>query len=212
MERAAADSGARSSADDDARLFAAYAGGDARAFETLYRKHRAWLYRAILRQVRDEGRAQEVFQEVWLTAIRLAPEWTPQARFTTWLYGIARSRVIDSWRALKPDSSLHPSRSTGPAGSAADADQDDDPMLRVADGSAAGDPARVHEQRELGRRLLRALDEMPPLQREAFLLAVDAGLSLPEVARATGSTLEAAKSRLRYARARLADALAEWRR
>ena len=100
----------------------------------------------------------------------------------------------------------------GPVGQGDPGDGFDDPMLRLVDDSLASDPAHRHEQRELARRLLRTLDDMPPLQREAFLLAVDGGLTLPEVARATGSTLEAAKSRLRYARARLADPIADWRR
>ncbi len=125
--------------------------------------------------------------------------------------------MVDSWRALRPDSAWHPSRSIEPRAPAGPDGGDawtggDDPLLRLADESIAGDPSRMHEQRELARRLLRTLDDMPPLQREAFLLAVDGGLSLPEVARATGSSLEAAKSRLRYARARLAEAIADWRR
>lgn len=223
MLRTEPDRGA-ASADEDAALMRRYADGDARAFETLYARHRGWLFRVIRRQIDDDGRAQEAFQEVWLSVVRNAADWRPEAKFTTWLYGIARSRIIDSWRSLKPDSALHPlNRHDDASGAGDDPATDDatllDRALVQADPAATplaamagfADPALLHEQREVGRRILAALATLPAAQREAFLLAVEAGMTLPEVANATGSTLEAAKSRLRYARARLASALQGWR-
>ena len=88
------DAAARSSADEDAGLLQAFAGGDARAFENLYRKHRPWLYRVILRQVGNEELAEGIFQEVWLTVTRRAMDWTPEAQVATWLYGIARRTIL----------------------------------------------------------------------------------------------------------------------
>ena len=55
--------------------------------------------------------------------------------------------------------------------------------------------------------LLDALADLPAAQREAFLLQAEGGLSLAEIAQATGVTQETAKSRLRYARARLRETL-----
>jgi len=58
-------------------------------------------------------------------------------------------------------------------------------------------------------RFSRALEALPPAQREAFLLHEEAGMSVAEIARATGSNEEAAKSRLRYALSRLKQALGD---
>ena len=181
---------------EDARLMAAFAAGSAQAFEGLYARHRVWLYRVILRQVRDDARAQEIFQEVWLAVVRQSAQWRPQAKFSTWLYTIARSRIIDSWRALKPDSPHHPLNHSW---------NDDDDI--------AGDenPALTHERRVTGRRLLATLAEVPAEQREVFLLNVEGGMTLAEIAKIVGCSLEAAKSRLRYARAKLAAALGDLR-
>ena len=60
-----------------------------------------------------------------------------------------------------------------------------------------------------GQRLLAALAALPVLQREAFLLHEESGLSVPEIAAATGTDPEATKSRLRYAIAKLREALTD---
>jgi RNA polymerase sigma-70 factor (ECF subfamily) len=64
------------------------------------------------------------------------------------------------------------------------------------------------ETRELAERLVSAVEALPPEQRGAFLMSAQGGLSLEEIAAATGVAVETAKSRLRYARARLRQALA----
>ena len=166
----------------------AYATGDARAFDALYRKHRPWLYRVILRQVGDAGRADEIFQEVWLSVTRRAGEWTPQAQVATWLYGIARSRIVDGWQYSDSVAAME----ALPAGAAG----------RAVDNGDASAPDSTPAD-----CLVAALDQLPPLHREAYLLAVEAGLSPGEVARATGSTLDGARNRVRSARAHLACAL-----
>ena len=173
----------------------AYAGGDYGAFESLYAKHRNWLYRVILRQVRDDSRAEEIFQEVWLAVGRQSAQWRPTAKFSTWLYTIARSRIIDGWRGLKPDSPHHPLNRPW--------EDDDEPI-------DDGNPALLHERRAIGLQIRRSLAEIPFEQREVFLLNVEGGMTIAEIATIAGCTLEAAKSRLRYARAKLALALKEF--
>lgn len=172
----------RASADEDADLVQAFACGDARAFDALYRKHRAWLYRVILRQLGRAERSQVVFQEVWLAATRLAPDWNRETSFSAWLYGLARARIVDDWQ---PDAAALPA---GPA-------------VPASPPAAATFPA--------AEGILQALAALPPLQREAYLLAVDAQLSLAEAAQTTGTTLDGARARLASARSSLADALAD---
>src|SRR5438132_7757824 len=82
----------------DEQLMLAYAGGDARAFESLYAKHKGALYRFVLRSVGARGEAEELYQDVWLRVIEARSRYTPSARFTTWLYTIAHNRLVDHWR------------------------------------------------------------------------------------------------------------------
>ena len=164
----------------------AYGRGDAKAFQTLYTRHRGALYRFVLRAVRQRASAEELFQEVWIRVIESRSRYAPQARFTTWLYTIAHNLLVDHWR--RKGLTLV--------------------QLDAEPGVAASDnPARQAEVRQSLARLLHALEALPAAQREAFLLHEEAGLTVAEIAAATGTGEEAAKSRLRYATAKLKAAL-----
>jgi len=82
----------------DEQLMLAYRDGDAAAFETLYARHRARLYRFVLRSVKSRAIGEELFQEIWMRVIEARARYTPQARFTTWLYTIAHNHLVDHWR------------------------------------------------------------------------------------------------------------------
>jgi RNA polymerase sigma-70 factor, ECF subfamily len=172
----------------DEELMLAYRGGDARAFEMLYGRHRARLFRFVLRSIKVRALAEELYQEVWMRVIEARASYKPSARFTTWLYTIAHNRLVDHWR--RGGLSL------------VSLDDHDAP-------SSMPDPAHHAEAREALARFAAALERLPPAQREAFLLHEEAGLTVPEIAAATGSNEEAAKSRLRYAMAKLKAALAD---
>ena len=83
----------------DEELMLAYGGGDARAFETLYGRHRGPLYRFLLRQLRNQATAEELFQDVWMRVIDSRERYRPRARFTSWVYAIAHNRLMDHYRA-----------------------------------------------------------------------------------------------------------------
>jgi len=164
----------------------AYRDGNAGAFETLYTRHRGRLYRFVLRSVKARGVAEELFQEVWMRVIEARERYAPQARFTTWLYTIAHNLLTDHWRKkgltlVELDEDVH--------------------------AAAPDDPARSAAARQALSRFAAALDALPPLQRQAFLMHEEGGLSIAEIAAATGANEEAAKSRLRYAMARLKSAV-----
>jgi RNA polymerase sigma factor (sigma-70 family) len=161
---------------------AAYRDGNAGAFETLYTRHRGRLYRFVLRSVKTRGTAEELFQEVWIRVIEARSRYTPQAKFTTWLYTIAHNLLTDHWR--RKGLTL--------------VELDEDTQAAAPD-----DPARSMQARQALSRFAAALEALPPLQRQAFLLHEEGGLSIAEIAAATGSNEEAAKSRLRYAMAKL---------
>jgi RNA polymerase sigma factor (sigma-70 family) len=170
----------------DEALMAAYRGGDAGAFDTLYARHRTRLFRFVLRSIKARAVAEELYQEIWMRVIEARTTWTPKARFTTWLYTIAHNHLVDHWRkrgltlvALEGDELP----------------------------SASPDPADHAQARESLARFAAALEALPALQREAFLLYEEGGLSVAEIGAATGSNAETAKSRLRYAMAKLKAAV-----
>jgi RNA polymerase sigma factor (sigma-70 family) len=185
----------------------AYASGDMRAFESLYTRHERALWRFIFRSVAhlpgSQDVADELMQDVWFAVARHAAQYEPgvnQARFKTWLFTLARNRSIDHMRALASRGGTHTSL---------DESSDEDQSLheQIAADSGFG-PMQQLASREQGRLLIEALDELPAEQREAFLLQVEAGMSVQEIAEATGVGMETAKSRLRYARKQLKTRLA----
>jgi RNA polymerase sigma-70 factor (ECF subfamily) len=170
----------------DEQLMLAYRDGDAAAFETLYARHRARLYRFVLRSVKSRAVGEELFQEIWLRVIEARARYTQQARFTTWLYTIAHNHLVDHWR--KRGLTL------------VSLEHDETP-------GSSPDPADHAEARQSLARFAAALEALPPLQREAFLLHEEGGLTVAEIAAATKTNEEAAKSRLRYATAKLKAAI-----
>jgi RNA polymerase sigma-70 factor (ECF subfamily) len=164
----------------------AYRHGDAGAFETLYKRHRGAVYRFILRAVKQRAAAEELFQDAWMRVIEARSRYAPQARFTTWLYTIAHNLVVDHWRR-KGLTLVELNEEVG--------------------ATSPDNPARQVEAREALGRFIHALEALPAAQREAFLLHEEGGLSVAEIAKVTGSGEEAAKSRLRYAMAKLKAAM-----
>ncbi|MFO1413772.1 MAG: RNA polymerase sigma factor [Burkholderiales bacterium] len=184
--------------DSDEALMQAYGAGTAAAFDTLYARHKGGVYRYLLRHCRDAGVADELFQDVWMNAIRVRTSYTPTAKFTTWLYTLAHNRLVDHWRA------------TGRVRLVSvddDADGEAASVVEQLPADATHEPQARAASRELGAQLSAALAALPAEQRDAFLLQYEGGLSLAEIAETTGVGMETAKSRLRYALTKLRDAL-----
>src|SRR3954468_13872858 len=144
----------------DEELMLGYRDGNAGAFETLYARHRARLYRFVLRSVKSRAIGEELFQEIWLRVIEARGRYTSQAPFTPGLYTIAHNRLVDHWRkrgltliALEGDETP----------------------------GASPDPAEHAEARESLARFAAALEALPPLQREAFLLHQEGELSVAQI-------------------------------
>lgn len=179
----------------DEELMQAYARGDMRAFETLYDRHALPVWRFVQRSVQNAALADDLVQDVWFSVVRHAPQYEVRAKFRTWLFTLAHHRVVDHWRTQKNHTSL-------------DAESEDGAALAEMLAAESGfGPERRLDSRELAQALLDALAALPEVQRETFLLQAEAGMSLAEIAQATGVNMETAKSRLRYARARLRETL-----
>jgi RNA polymerase sigma factor (sigma-70 family) len=190
-------------AESDESLMLAYASGDAGAFTRLYGRHERPVHRYFLRQSVAGSHADDLLQETWMAVVRSAAKYTVDAKFTTWLYTIARNKLIDHWRATRQPMLLDDA--------ANDPDNDDEaaPLERFA----APDAARPDVQamsREQARHFIAAVEALPPAQREAFLLHVDGTLSIAEMAAVTAVGAETLKSRLRYAMKRMRVACADW--
>ena len=188
--------------DSDESLMLRYRDGDVRAFELLVTRHRKPVFNFILRFVRDTAQAEDVTQETFLRLIKGADAYERQAKFTTWLYTIARNLCVDAARRGKHRKAASLDAPVG--------DDDGASLLDlVPDGGAAVD--RQAQSRELAVRLRQAIEALPDEQREIFLLREVADLQFNEIAAVVGCPENTVKSRMRYALEKLREALEEYR-
>ena len=176
----------------------AYAQGTAAAFDVLYARHKNGVYRYLHRHCGNAGTADELFQDVWMNVIRARSTYAPTARFATWLYTLAHHRIVDHWRASGQAVTV-----------STDADETANDVLHAMTASHIDEPEARAGNRELATRLSAALLALPPVQRDAFLLQQESGLSLADIAELTGVGSETVKSRLRYAISKLRAELGE---
>jgi len=183
----------------DEQLMLAYRDGDAGAFDTLYRRHKGGVFRYMLRQCRDRAVADELFQDVWMNLIRAREGYTVQAKFTTYIYTLAHNRLIDHYRKQ---------------GQAAlvsfDDDSEDAPTVDEPVAAPRDEPERHLDVKQQAAQLLALLEALPAAQREAFIMQYEGGMTVEEIAVAAGVNRETAKSRLRYALAKIRQGLATW--
>ena len=173
-----------------------YRDGAAGAFDVLYARHKGGVYRYFLRQCRDAGTAEELFQDVWMNLIRARAGYTVQAKFTTYLYHLAHNRLIDHYR-----------RSGHAVVVSLDAEEGE-AALDVPD-ERSRPAAEALDGRRQVERLMALIAALPEVQREAFLMQQEGGMSVEEIAQATGVSRETAKSRLRYAMGKLRQGMRE---
>jgi len=178
----------------DEELMLRFGAGDAAAFDTLYARHRGGVFRYLLRQCGNRAQAEELFQDIWMNLVQARTRYRVQAKFATYLYTLAHNRLMDHFRRQ---------RAAGPV-----YDQQEDPLPEFPAPPTA-EPERVVQSRQQAERLLGLVRELPAAQRETFLLSQEGELSLEEIAQVTGCTRETAKSRLRYALAKLREGMQE---
>lgn len=176
-------------APSDERLMLDWRGGNAAAFEQLYGRHKGGVLRYLLRQTGKREWAEELFQEVWLKVVNARAGYEARARFGAWLYSIAHNRVMDHFRE---HSRVH-----------LVSYEEEAPVIEDQPTEAREQPERRLERKQDAQLLLRLLDALPAAQREAFVLQQEGELSVEDIAAATGVNRETAKSRLRYALAKL---------
>lgn len=179
---------------DDADLLRAHGAGDPHAFARLYDRYDRQCFQFIRRLLgpRHSDAAEDLHQETWVTIARSAAAFDPaKASFRAWLFTIARHKIWDHFRRQKVAILASPQ---------------DEAAIMVPDSGQT--PLEHVQSRELAQEILSAVEALPIEQRGVFVLFAQAGLSLEEIAQVTGVAVETAKSRLRYARAKLRRSLA----
>ena len=176
----------------------AYQNGNGSAFDLLYQRHKAPLYRYFLRQSVDQASAEELYQDVWLSLIRASARYQVTAKFTTYLYHLAHNKLIDHYRKNKKYKKNSYQQVNDENG--------EDELDQLPAGESDEPDYKLQENILLGR-LKSILQDLPATQREAFLLKEEGGLSLEEIAEVCGVNAETAKSRIRYAVARIKKGL-----
>ena len=194
--------------DPDAALMLRVKGGDRAAFTELVEKFKQPLFGFIFRTLRDEAESEDVAQNTVLQAYTSRDRYEPTAKFSTWLFTIARNLCLNEIRrrTRHPAESIHEEH----------AEYDDQPRQQYEDKSHVAAPEKLL-QGELAKKIEAALAELPENQRTAILLCRQDELSYEEIAKVLGCSLSATKSLIHRGRETLKEKLkpylqtGEWR-
>ncbi len=172
----------------DEMLIRRIAEGDQLAMRTLFGRHRVPLYRWLLRLVGDEALAEDLLSDVFLDVWRQAAAFEARSSVSTWLLAIARHKALSA-RRRRPDAEL-----------------DEEIASSVAD--PADDPERVLQKKNRAEVLRRSLTRLSPEHGEVIDLVYYHGKSVKEVAEIIGIAEATVKTRMFYARKKLAALVA----
>jgi RNA polymerase sigma factor (sigma-70 family) len=179
---------------DDGRLVAAVRRGDDRAFEALYSRYHRRIHAYVMGMVKDHGRAEDITQEVFVSALRRMRETERPIAFKPWVYEIAKNACIDQFRRSK---------------------RAEEVSLQAEDGLAPADYGRLvgsdpapHEavaaKQELDN-LCGAFGGLSETHHEILVLRELEGLSYREIGDRMGMSRPAVESTLFRARRRLTE-------
>jgi RNA polymerase sigma factor (sigma-70 family) len=186
----------------DEELMRQFCAGEAKAFALLYARHEKPLYRYLRRLLgsAEATQAEDVFQDTWMKLVDAKDSWQARdnASFKTWLYTLAHHRAIDilrkSGREVSADQGSQENGWT---------EDDAEAPWQLWPAATAHQPEQQAFWRKAGQQLLHCLDALPVLQRAAFILHHDDGLSVEEITLVINTEFETVKSRLRYALSKL---------
>lgn len=191
------------STESDEALMMRYAQGEVAAFELLVVRHEKGLFNFILRSCKRPDVAQELLQEVFMRVIKSAQGYQQKAKFTTWVYTIARNLCIDRARRKSSTHEMSLDKKVG---------QDEDGAsfadLVVDEHAQVGHMS--YERKQFLQRLHVALQELPDDQRQVFMLKEVSGLKFREIAEVVDAPVPTVKSRMRYALEALRGHLAQY--
>jgi len=185
-------------ADPDAALMLRVKRGDRAAFAALVEKYQQPLFNFIFRTLRDETEAEDVAQTVFLQVYKSRARYERTAKFSTWLFTIARNLCLNEIRRR----SRHPAESIEEA----HAEHEDLPRQQYEDKAQIAAPEKLLHG-ELAEKIEAALAELPENQRTAILLCRQDELSYEEIAEILDCSLSATKSLIHRGRETLKEKL-----
>jgi RNA polymerase sigma-70 factor (ECF subfamily) len=169
----------------DEMLIVRIAGGDRLAMQTLFARHRTAIYRWLLRLVGNEATAEDLLSEVFLDVWRQADRFQARSSVSTWLMAIARFKALSARRVRK------------------DAELDETIEATVAD--PADDPEVMLEKKSRDALVRKAVTTLSPEHREIIDLVYYHEKSVDECAQILGVPSGTVKTRMFYARRKLAE-------
>ncbi|PWB66230.1 MAG: hypothetical protein C3F14_04500 [Deltaproteobacteria bacterium] len=185
----------------DEELMELYRKGSRDAFEELFARYQGKLVHFAFRMTGDQAKAEEAAQETFLRIARAAFTWQPKAKFTTWMYTIARRTTLNFLRDEKDEAEKVPIQP-------GEENEDGSPALQLAGPNSLG-PEEMAWSAQIQERFVESLQRLPETYRSAFILNRGEGLSYEEVASVLGVTVQAVKSRIFRAREMLMESLSE---
>ncbi len=174
---------------DDQLPVAAARAGEPAAWDTLFRRYQLPLYAYVFELLRQEQTALDVVQETFINASRHLATLREDAKFGSWLFGIAHQKCAQHWR--KP-------QRTEPL---------DDTFLEHADDEPW--PGEMLIRAEQQEEFMSTLDQLTEVHRSVLLLHFLEDFPLDEIARITGVGVGTVKSRLHYAKKSLRELIVE---
>ena len=183
--------------DPDAALMLRVKQGDRTAFEALVEKYKQPVMNVVYRTLRDATEAEDLAQHVFLQVYKSAHRYEVSAKFSTWIFTIARNLCLNEIRR----------RSRHPADSLDQTGPDDDQPIRQVEDRKSFSPPDALLQGELEQKIEAAFAELPEKQRTALLLCREDELSYEEIADVLGCSLSATKSLIHRARETLKQLL-----
>lgn len=182
--------------DPDAALMLRVREGDRDAFESIVEKYKQPVMNLVYRTLRDLTEAEDLAQHVFLQVYKSAHRYEVTAKFSTWIFTIARNLCLNEIRRR----SRHPAESMDREG------DDEHPARQIEDGAAFSPPDALM-QRELGEKIDEAVNALPEKQRTALLLCRQEDSSYEDIAKVLGCSVSATKSLIHRARETLKETL-----
>ena len=181
---------------EDLLLVERVLAGDRRAFEPLVRKHERRVFRTTLAVLGNPEDAEEAMQDAFVKAFRHLGQFRREARFTTWLTRIAINEALQKRRTQKKYVSL------------ADPENVEEGIEPQTFEPWKTNPEHLFGKQEMHRMVEAAIQSLPDIYREVFILRDVEEMSAEEACEALGISLPAMKSRLQRARLLVRETLA----
>ncbi len=178
---------------DEARLIARSQQQDHEAFGQLVDRHASVIVNLAYRMVGNRADAEDLAQDAFLAAFKALSTFRADSKFSTWLYRIAANKCKDWLRAKHPP--------------AVELDDNEALAAHVVEPHT---PERLLSQQQVAQQLDEAIQRLPPLYREAFVLKHIEGLSYEDMQDLLGVNADTLKMRVYKGRVQLSRELSQW--